>query len=88
MWGLDKQPSLRFAYLHQIKRNNVQCARSKAKVAVTPHILYSEWELPKDEEVGYAYEWLRMRQRKREEEEKKLKKIEKRMKKLTRHKKK
>ena len=44
--------------------------------------------MPKDEEVGYAYEWLRMRQRKREEAEKKLKKIEKRMKKLTKHKKK
>jgi hypothetical protein len=63
-------------------------ALSKVKVAVTHHFLYSELELPKDEEVGYAYEWLRMRQRKREEEEKKLKKIKKRMKKLTKHKKK
>jgi hypothetical protein len=61
---------------------------SKVKVVVTHHIPYSELELPKDEEIGYAYEWLRMQQRKKEKEQKKLKKIKKRMKKLTKHKKK
>ena len=59
----------------------------KVKVVVTQlNIIVNE--LPKNEEVGYAYDWLRGQQRKKEEEEKKLKKLDKRMKKLTKHSKK
>jgi hypothetical protein len=43
---------------------------------------------PKKEEIGGAYEYLRSQQRKIAEQQKKRKKIEKRIKKLTRNKRK
>jgi hypothetical protein len=42
-------------------------------------------ELPTKEEVGYVYDWLRRQQSKKEEVEKKLKMLDKKMKKLTKH---
>jgi hypothetical protein len=44
--------------------------------------------LGKDEGLAYAYEWIRMQQRKIQDEEKKRRKIKKKIKRLTKHKRK
>jgi len=68
----------------------VLCTRThrKAKVAEFPNLYRLKLPRPQKEEIGGAYEYLRSQKRKTAEQQKKRKKIEKRIKKLTRDKKK
>jgi hypothetical protein len=59
----------------------------KVKVVVTQSNIIVN-ELFTKESLGMAYDWLRRQLRKKEEEEKKLKKLDRKMKKLTKHRKK
>ena len=64
------------------------CIHRKAKVAELLSLYGLKLPRPQKEEIGGAYEYLRSQQRKTAEQQKKRKKIEKRIKKLTRNKRK